>query len=144
MFLIFDLPSTTIVWHLSIDKSAFVGTVGSRIIHQVNQDESQNHALVIDIQTSGWAMAPAVIYEEAPAFLSQGQGTPEKQCLRQSPMDKTALWKPRFPKEMFQCTTRTKQYEFGHTGEGKRSNFTTHINPLPRCHSLGTRELSWP
>lgn len=76
---------------------------------------------VIDIQTSVWAMAPAVAYERAPVPLSQGQGTPEKLCFRQSSMDKTALWKPRFP-EMFQCTTRAKQYEFGHSGEGKRSS----------------------
>ena len=67
-------------------------------------------------------MAPAVAYEWAPAPLSQGQGTPEKQCFRQSPKDNTALWKPQFLKEMFQCTTRAKQYDFGHSGEGKRSS----------------------
>ena len=86
------IPSSTITtWHPSMEKSAFVGAVGSSTIHQGTWAESRPLVhWVIDIQTSIVAVDPAMECELTPPPLGCGLGAPGEHCLRQLPMDKRA------------------------------------------------------
>ena len=78
----FSTPALTMLWHPSIDKSAFVGEVGSSTICQGTQRESHPAMhLVIGRQTSVPALDPAVAREPAQAPFSCCMETPENTVL---------------------------------------------------------------
>ena len=99
----------TVIQHLSMDKSAFVGAVGSSTIHQGAWEESYPPVCqVIGVQTLIPAVDPALACEAALDPLGHNPGGPGEHSLRHSWM-REPLWKSRFPEEKFKHTVGEKE-----------------------------------
>lgn len=89
-----------------MDKSAFVGILGSSNIYQGTPEDSHPPMYwITGMQTFIPAVDPTVAHEPTLVPLGYDPGAPGKNCLRQSPMD------DRSPAVKFQQTTGAK-HEF--------------------------------
>lgn len=110
------IPLSTIIWHPSIDKSAFAGDVSSSITCQGTQGESHPPVCCVgDMETSVLAGDLQWPCEPAQAPLATVQESLENTVLDNYPQTRELLCKSRNPMEKFQHTIREKKYMHSET-----------------------------
>lgn len=114
--------------HLSINNSAFEGTLKFSTIHQ--RTEKESHPSVHQIagrQSMGPAVSSAVACEPAPAQLGHSLGIPRIHCLRQLPVDNRTFgraWVYRGKKVSVHHWRTKYVYKSEHTSVGERNCLT--------------------
>ena len=131
-----SLPPPTKFQHPSMNKSAFVGTLGSSTIHQGIQESHPPMCWIIGRQISVPTVDPALTCELTPSFLGCGLECLENTDLDHHPRTRKPWWTSGFP-EKFQHTIWTKKIRVWIIGVGKRNNLTLlESPPFPKVAQL--------